>query len=57
MKIGNLVKHRGTYVQYGGILDKEYSCYNESINLIYWFHESESDWYDDDDLEVISENR
>jgi hypothetical protein len=57
VKIGDLVKHRGTYVQYGVILDKEYSCYNESINLIYWFHESESDWYDDDDLEVISASR
>tara|TARA_Y100001938_G_C8064714_1_gene419500 strand:+ start:440 stop:643 length:204 start_codon:yes stop_codon:yes gene_type:complete len=55
MKVGDLVKYKTTN-DYGIILDKEYTCYNEDTYMIYWFSDCDCDWWDGSDLEVISES-
>ena len=58
MKVGDLVRWRGTELHrtiYGVILDREYPLYDEKVSFVYWFHDNDLDWYDDEDLEVISE--
>ena len=57
MKVGDLVKWRGLKGEYGVILDRECPVYNEKVSFVYWFNDSDLDWYDNEDLEVISESK
>ena len=57
MKVGDLVKWRGLEGEYGVILDRECPVYNEKVSFVYWFKDSDLDWYDDEDLVVISESK